>query len=362
MNVVESTPPAVRQGDDVVIGVGVRSAIGLNAMQTVIGLRAEHLRIKETPFVDKNGDTISICKASWLPDTLTGLPRLTALAVPAILEATAAWRRASEARLGYAPPLPLVMAVPERVSFRPSSHHKHQEFLQDFANAAQHCIDPAGTKIVSGGRASGVLAIQKALTLLATGAEAVIVGGVDSYFDADELERLDAQLRVHGLETENGFIPGEAAAFLLLAPRRRSGSCTRYASILGHAHEEEPRPYGHPEPCQSLGMTLALRNAASSVGESRSVGWQITDVVNERHRVDEWEYARARAFQLFTDDVTHEQPLLSCGDVGSASVPLFVSIATLRWATGCGVGDTAMIAVHSDGPERGALLIAREAP
>src|SRR5262249_16292730 len=135
-----------------------------------------------------------------------------------------------------------------------------------------------------------------------------------------------------------------------------------YASIRSATVAEEPRPWGHPEPCTGLGMTRALRDAAdASFGaESRRIGWTITDVVNERHRVDEWQAAFTRLFPAFVAEVPHEQPLLETGDVGAATVPLIVAMTCVRWQTGCGIADTALVAAHSDGVERGAVVLAQE--
>jgi 3-oxoacyl-[acyl-carrier-protein] synthase-1 len=348
------------QGNVVIAGVGARSSIGLNALQTTMGIRAEVLRPMETRFVDTNGDPVGMCCVSCIDPILTGVGRLKALAIPAMREAAADFLRAERARRGAASPLPLVIAIPEGVveySLAKQASHLLTALLEDIPEL----IDPNNYHEIAGGRAAGVTALGKAMELLGAGAEAVLVGGVDSYYDPDRLERLADEYRLHGLTTENGFIPGEASAFVLLTHRGRSSALTRYASVLGHAVELEPRPFGSDEPCQALGMTAALRKATSSVGASRRIGWQLTDVVDERHRVDEWQYARTRTFRLFTDEVVHEQPLLLVGDVGAAATSLLMVDASVRWQTGCGLADLALIAVHSDGAERGVALLAGEA-
>jgi 3-oxoacyl-[acyl-carrier-protein] synthase I len=120
--------------------------------------------------------------------------------------------------------------------------------------------------------------------------------------------------------------------------------------------ELEPRPFGSEEPCHALGMTMAIKRACSAFGQSaRRIPWVLTDVANERHRVDEWYRAQQRQFQAFSDDLRHDQPLLKTGDVGAASAPLLLVMAAVSWKIGSARGDCALIAAHSDGPERGAL-------
>jgi 3-oxoacyl-[acyl-carrier-protein] synthase-1 len=53
----------------------------------------------------------------------------------------------------------------------------------------------------------------------------------------------------------------------------------------------------------------------------------------------------------------HDQPLLKTGDVGAASAPLLVAMASVLWQVGAGRADCAVVATHSDGPERGAVLL-----
>jgi 3-oxoacyl-[acyl-carrier-protein] synthase-1 len=110
-------------------------------------------------------------------------------------------------------------------------------------------------------------------------------------------------------------------------------------------------------------MSMALKRATEPTGpKSRRIPWQLTDVHNERHRVDEWQIARLRAFQAFTDDVIHDQPLLRAGDLGAASAAFLAVYACVSWYTQCAPGDCALVAAHSDGAERGAMVLTQEPP
>ncbi len=183
----------------------------------------------------------------------------------------------------------------------------------------------------------------------------MLVGGIDTMFDPDYLDHLDAERRLHALDTENGFIPGEGAAFLLLVAPREAGRLQALARIVSVAREEEPRPYGSEEPCLGVGLTRAVRRAVAATPEQR-LGWALTDVSNERHRVDEWMYTFARNHAAFRPEVVHEQPLLKTGDVGAATVPMLLTMAAVRWQTGCAIGPTALVAAASDGPARAAIV------
>jgi 3-oxoacyl-[acyl-carrier-protein] synthase-1 len=235
-----------------------------------------------------------------------------------------------------------------------------ERLLAGLAERSGVPIDFARSRIVAQGRAGGVAALEQAVHRLTRGEdEAILVGGVDSWFDADRLEALDAGRRLHGPGTENGFIPGEGAAFVLLVTRRKAGTDRRWGSLVAASTELEPRPFGSTEPCHALGISVAL-NRAMAPAAGTKVGWTLTDVLGERHRAEEWLFASGRIQSALTADVVQDTPLEVSGDVGAASALLLVVVACLGWQTGYAPARLALIAAHSDGLERGAALLAEE--
>jgi 3-oxoacyl-[acyl-carrier-protein] synthase-1 len=250
----------------------------------------------------------------------------------------------------------MVLALPEarRAGTDP---RLRTELVERIAAMSSIAIDGARSELLFEGRAAGAKAFEHALARIAAGEdEAVVVGGVDSYFDPDLLEHLDRELRLHGDATENGFIPGEGAAFLLLS-RSAPYGLPSLAHVEAAATAPEPHPYGAEIPCRGDGITKAMRDATASVSSAAPVGWLLTDVVNERHRIDELTYAHARNHDRFVHTAEHEQPLLKAGDLGAASAPMLVTIAAVRWTTGCAPHPRALVATHSEGALRGAVLV-----
>jgi 3-oxoacyl-[acyl-carrier-protein] synthase-1 len=335
----------------------------MTALQVAMAARAGKLMPRESHLVDRAGEPISTCRLASIPDNVMGLERFARLAAPPLVQAVHPWAALHRARGHEPPPVPVVLALPPED--RPGFDPRIARELLDRIEALSHvAIDRKKSWLLHRCRAGGVMAMCEAIERLGGGRgdDLVVVGGVDSYFDPDVLEHLDSELRLHSLATENGFIPGEGAAFLALAPRSRATGMHRFAQVLGAAVEREPRPYGHEEPCQGLGMTLAMRKAAATVGiNARRVPWALTDVANERHRVDEWQLAFSRMFAIFSAPVFHQQPLLEMGDVGAASAAILAAIGCVGWQTGAHKGDCVMIATHSDAHDRGALLLARDA-
>jgi 3-oxoacyl-[acyl-carrier-protein] synthase-1 len=342
------------------VGVGARTASGLTALQVTMSARALKFAPRESHLVDRNGDAIATARLMSIGDAVIGIDRFVALGGPALTQAAFPWLVAQRQR-GLERPLPVIVALPSetRPGFDPRLK-KH--FLRALEARSRVPIDHEKSHIVTGCRGGGVTAFTRALDELRRGADVVAVGGVDSYFDPDVLEHLDVERRLHGLETENGFIPGEGAGFVLIAARRREPSLYQYGHVLSACVENEPRPHGSEEPNLALGLTLALRRAVESAGlPERAIHWALTDVANERHRVDEWMYAAARNHLAFAPEAKHDQPLLKTGDLGAASAAVLVVMAATRWQTGCAVGDVAVIATQSDGPERGAMVVSKVA-
>jgi 3-oxoacyl-[acyl-carrier-protein] synthase-1 len=354
---------ALPLADTTVVGAGARTHTGLTALQVTMSARAQRMDSRASYLIDKRGEPVAMCRLASIGDHVTGLERLVALGGPALTQAAFAWTSAERQRTQAARPLPVVVALPPRT--RPGVDPRLDEHLLAGLEARSRvAIDHARSTLVFGCRGGGAQAIRIALDALRDGdCDAVAVGGVDSWFDAAALEHLDAELRLHAPGTENGFIPGEGAAFLLLARRARAGSLERLGQVLSVGLAHEPRPYGSDEPCLGVGITAAVRHATLAVGaRARRIPWVMTDVVNERHRVDEWSYAMARAHEAMRRDVIHDQPLLKTGDLGAASAAVLAAMALTRWSTRCAPGDCVLLGLSSDGPERGAVLLAEDAP
>ncbi len=357
------------KSDVVIVGAGARTHTGSTALQVTMTARAGRCMPRESHMVDAAGEAIATCRLLSIGDDVWGLERLVAIAAPALAEAVEPWREAQRARTQTAPKLPAIVALASEK--RPGFDARMaRHFLRALEESSGVELDPPRSSLVTHDRGGGAEAFARAIDRLSRGEDdAIVVGGVDSWFDPDALEWLDRDRRLHGPTTENGFLPGEGAGFVVLTRRSRASSLPRLAQVLGAAVETEPRPWlrgGGPEttgeePSHGLGMSLAIRNACRAIGDrSRRIGWALTDVVAERHRVEEWTYAATRAFRAFTEEPVHQQPLLVTGDLGAASAAVMAVIAATSFQAGCGHDDVALIATHSDGAERGVVVLAEE--
>ena len=337
-----------------IAGVGARTHVGLDALQVTLASRAEKLRPRECHMVDKRGETIATCRLPNIADNLFGVERYVPLLRAPLLQAARPWFESFSPE--PPPALSLSIVLPE-AHWPGVDDPSLRRFGQTLVEQSAVPLDASHLSLTRGGRAGGVRALDAVDAAFARGERAVLLAGVDTYFDPDVLELLDRDCRLHGLETENGVIPGEGAGALLLT--RSATVAPPIALLLARDAQFEPHPWGSDEPCHAVGMSLAMKNCCkASVGaESAAIDWAITDVANERHRVNEWQLALGRMFRAFQRDVVHDQPLLDHGELGAATMPILAAIVCTRWQLGDGAGPLALIAAHSDGSERGVYLL-----
>lgn len=323
--------------------VGARSPQGLSALQVAMAARVRALAPSATPFVDERGTNVGMMFARGVPDSMVGADRLVRLAAPALREAVGP---------GDAP-ITLVLALPDRQ--RPdAAADLGQRVLAGLAAAIERPIDPA-SMVVRAGQAGGATALQGALQRAGDGAN-VVVGGVDSYFHADALRWLDEGDRLHSGRARDGFVPGEGAAFATLATADlRSLPARPLARVVAVETELEPSA-GTEEPNLARGLTSVLHRLLAA----SEVGWVFTDCSGEEHRDREWMRAAGRAGDALAGaHVMHAGEW--AGDVGAAIGPLALAIACASWSAGCAPSSRCLVALSSDGAERGGFVI-EEAP
>ena len=162
--------------------------------------------------------------------------------------------------------------------------------------------------------------------------------GSDSYMEPETLEWLEANDQVHSAGPENnpyGFVPGEAAGFVLLASTAPAGRYNLPAALelLTAATAKETKLIKTDAVCTGEGLTALFRALA---GEPPTVKADhlYCDMNGEPYRADEFGFATIRAGGLFRDPSVFTAPADCWGDVGAASGPLFlvlIDAATQKW-------------------------------
>ncbi|RKH61868.1 hypothetical protein D7V93_11140 [Corallococcus llansteffanensis] len=222
--------------------------------------------------------------------------------------------------------------------------------------------EPQLQKVFSG-EAGFFLALQEAAELLRQGrVERCIVGGVDSFVEPQQVRQLDALRLLKSPANPVGFVPGEAAVFLLLespaAALRRKASLQALLDAPRLRAEPFHRKSGQP----ALGMALAgcIRDTLLAAREHREpVGLVIAGLNGDAYRAQDWGHAlvRLRTEGLVEAGVPEWYPAFPFGETGAATGPLGVAMAAHGFARGYAPPGVALLWVGSDMGERCALRI-----
>jgi 3-oxoacyl-[acyl-carrier-protein] synthase-1 len=343
-----------------VLGCGVVTAVGYNASMTAASVRANISRFKESYMVDRAGELMLLSMAEFIGDEMRGLDRLMALAIPAAQEAIDSSLRHGPLQdalaeigicLGIASPRP---GLDDDIGESLLSRLKIKLGVR--SSGKKQCIIPTG-------HASVLSGIWKAIEWINSDSEElVLVGGVDSYYDADTLEWLDETKRLHSEANKDGFIPGEGAGFCLLASLdfAKRYRLNPLAMIISAASGDEPHPLTSDGICIGQGLTNTLHKTLAVLNPKDEVAdWTICDMNGESFRSTEWIYAYLRTGTMHRDPLEIWHPADCYGDIGAASGSVLAGLAIEAWQRNNAQGDCSLIWTSSDGKERSAMLLKR---
>jgi 3-oxoacyl-[acyl-carrier-protein] synthase-1 len=339
--------------ETVVLGVGARAQLGLSALQIATALRARQLEPRPAPFPDARGAPAGLAYAGFLPPDLVGLARHVRLAAPAVREAVAEARAGTRAAK-VARAVPAIVAVSERD--RPDEQQMGDDAarLGAIGRESGVAIDIGASALVRGGHAGFAIALDRARELLDEGAPEVLVGGVESPYHPAVPAWLDARGRLCREDDDAGRIPGEAAAFALLA-RRRPG---KHAAGLARVRAVELESPAAGDDGLLLGKLL--RRVARTVRGGAPL-WLLPDVNGERARTEAFVRARAEASDLY-EQAAVDDLVQHTSDVGAATGALFTAAAILLSRIGAVDAPNVVLALSADDPAGPRAAIALDLP
>jgi 3-oxoacyl-[acyl-carrier-protein] synthase-1 len=310
----------------------------MTAPATAAAIRAGIAGFAQHPFmVDTAGNRMVVALAPYLDIDRTGAERLAELAGPATAEAAAPLASAP----GGKPPIPVFIGLPPDRPGRAKNLGAVAERVR--AEMGALGLRPEKTALLETGHAAGAMAVRAAWEVVRSGgAEFALAGGTDSYLEPETLEWLEVNDQLHSAGPENnpyGFIPGEAAGFILLASAAAAGryQLTAALELLTATTAQETKLIKTDAVCTGEGLTALYRALA---GEPRTiqVDHLYCDMNGEPYRANEFGFATVRAGGLFRDPAAFTTPADCWGDVGAASGPLFLILADAATRKGYAAG------------------------
>lgn len=344
-----------------VVGLGAITAVGCTAAMTVASVRAGVSMHSFHPFmVNTAAEPYKVC---MLPPFDAGL---------AIEERLKVMTQETAAQLlGL---LPNSIGAVDFLLGLPAPRPGLPEALENLMLDAVETMEgrPAGLKLFTAakGYASGVYAVRSAIKRLESEtAEFCLVGGVDSYMNADTLLWLEMTGQLYSQENPWGFIPGEAAAGCLVC---RASTALAYelpvlAQITAASLAIEPDSDNFDNVCTGGGLSMAVEQALEHLPPDGWVDNLLCDTNGQAYRTDELGFMLARHGSKIKNIGKMQTPAGAWGDVGAATTPLLLALACApgrselaRESYGLILASTGYIppGVQQQG-ERGALLIQR---
>ncbi|MDQ2067068.1 beta-ketoacyl synthase N-terminal-like domain-containing protein [Xinfangfangia sp. CPCC 101601] len=354
-------------GRVVILGAGARTPLGRNRQSSAAAWRCAISAADDYPDLrDRFGQPFKVARDTGIDLGLRGAARLTALALPAAVEALAPLASIAHAY----PPLTLLLATGEPRTGQEQG--TSEALMQRLLQALQPRIAIAERAHAMTGHAGGTGMIDAASRLIQEGrAQMVLVGGVDSYLDPPQLNALDLAEQLHSEGNIYGFCPGEAASFLLLtsASTAQQLRLRPLLAVLRTASARETVRLKDDGICLGLGLSQAFREIAEPLTQARANGaapadlpaadWVLCDMNGERYRANEYGMAALRVPELFRNAASFQPPADCFGDVGAASGPLHACLAIEAEARGYAPGPLTLIWGSSEHGQRSAALLGR---
>jgi 3-oxoacyl-[acyl-carrier-protein] synthase-1 len=256
-----------------------------------------------------------------------------------------------------APPLRLFLGLPQ-LSLEEAPWMKG--FSLQLAKAAGVTLDAPGCRVVPGGRAAALVALELALQALQQDpSRPVVVGGIDTYLDLKLLASLDAEGRILGPAVSDGFIPGEGAAFLVLARPDAAGAQGPGVAVAAAASAQDPGHRRGTAPARGEGLAAAIEGLRGRLPDAGTrVACTFAGLNGESFDAKQWGVARLRHDDFFSPEAPVSHPADCFADTGAAMGALLLALGARAIAGGERAGP-ALIWAASDGETRACALLSR---
>lgn len=329
-----------------IVDAGMVTAVGLDAASSCAAMRARLDGFQETRFIGSSGDWLTGAPVP-LPRNWIGLKRLAHLAAGAIhdvFESTPAARDQCA----------LILCLAEED--RPGNMTPDGAALAALIGEIIEIPARTKTRVIAHGRPSGFVALEQARKLLARGEAAyALIVGVDSYLSGLGIAHYLANERLLTPDNANGFIPGEAAAAVLVAADKPGKLAL---GGLGLAREPAPIYNEDEQPLRADGMTEAYRRAMDEAGVTLAqVDYRIADLIGEQYFFKQTALAALRLERGRSEFQDLWSPAESVGNVGAAVVPMMLGMALTATRKGYSGGTPLLIEASADDGACGAAVL-----
>lgn len=330
-----------------VLAAGACTAVGMSLAATDSALRAGMDHFRDSDFADRSHTPIRA--ASLMDERLWGKRRLAQWAALAIADCL----RGAPAGIDLTQ-VPVLLLAAERE--RPHSEDaRYQAIYAELEGRLGLRFHPLSRIATLGRTAIGPALVLASEWLCSSDVPLVLVVGVDSYLDAASINHGLAQRRLRVHARSQGFIPGEAAAAVLLSAQPANAAL----AIRGVGVAHESGRIDGSVPSRAQGLSDAMRQAIAQSGlAAADFDLRLSDQNGEAFYAREAAHALAR---LGGDGLPqlHTLTLADCvGEIGAALGPLMLGWLGRLLPRADAPGACALAHIASDDGTRVALALA----
>ena len=332
-----------------ILGSGMITGVGLSAPASCAAIRCAIDNFNETRFIDDGGEWI-IGSEVPLEEPWRGFEKLVQMVASAIRECQVHAGAVSLASV----PLLLCIAEPTRPG---RTYGLDNELLKEVEKALGAKLHPRSS-VIARGRVSIAEALHLASHLITPESPFAMIAGVDSFLSWSTLSLYQSKSRLLTSKNSNGFIPGEAAAAILVGAAK-SGTENLICTGIGAGHETAT--VESEEPLRANGMVEAFTAAFADAGCTMAdVDYRLTDLNGEQYAFKEAALAMNRTLRTRKSRFPIWHPTDCVGEVGAAIGPLSLGVALAAARKGYSPGPGVLCHFSGDGNDRIALVLRYE--
>ncbi len=345
-------------GKCVIRGIGMVSAVGVSASQSCASIQAGISRAMAMPEIYycmpddpdfEAGTELIAAPLSFLNSRRDTYPQpaewLSLISEKAFLDllGSSAYHDERDNETGLFISLP-----PKLIENTP---HAKDEFIYHFHNRIQKDLFPVEDYSFKGH--TGVFEMIEAASKAMNEGKisSALVGGVQSSLFPDWLSDLDREYRIKSRRNLDGYIPGEAAAFIWMEKISRIPEKMPVTLTIDSQSWDE----GIQSP---LTPGSSLKNVVSSLlNDHDDTPVIFCDLNGESKRMEEWGFVRTSLGERLENPVHLEHPADVLGDVGAATGTVLIITAMHHLQVVNPDRHTALIWTASDHGERRGLTL-----
>ncbi|RYY75449.1 MAG: hypothetical protein EOO52_08600 [Gammaproteobacteria bacterium] len=250
--------------------------------------------------------------------------------------------------------LPLVLALPESIPNK--SRAWKGSAIEQFTLQSGIKFDVQNSLAAEIGRAGGLHAIKHVFKLMEAGHNTVLLGGVDTYLDAELLAHLDNEDRLLVEGAHDGFQPGEGACFVLLSREDFSPQSTNPRIVIYRpGNSEEPGHRYSDQPYRGDGLANAVRAAITNAPATIDSVW--TSMIYDNFCNKEFGVTLTRNSLHFSPAVKFKHPVDCFGDLGAAIGSTLIALIAGSITHNNSIGRHHLLCCSSDTAYRSAVRL-----